>query len=235
MKLSYLLKAEDILEYTVNGYWIFVLCILGGIVCIIISPILLCIILYDYVERFYKRFIVHRNHIYDKENEEYYTAEEYQKLCEKRAFSAKLNAREADLSGVIKERKPDNPHFYMYHNRTFDMPLFTLMYVENEPCERLHTFFKDNEQWLKEWMNWYGFEFCIADAEALRRDLLYPSDFSHMPHGIAYLSNRCPSTYDYSVKCDIVFYYTIPTGTDEEIRDFFDLLAQNYYEHEVIF
>lgn len=145
---------------------------------------------------------------------------------EKDEFREKLRKREIEMATLphspekarTYEIRIGVPEYFFYEKRKHNIPITSIVYVENMYNERMHQFFDRNKDKLDEWIAWHGWNIEFIDKDALKEGMFFPQDYdTEFRHG--FLWNTGTETWDpeYKVFGATHCYFEINPTSDEEI------------------
>lgn len=124
----------------------------------------------------------------------------------------------------------DNNLYPFHRERKFKLGLMEIAYVENTYSKRMHRFFEEQAEWIKDFEYWHGFKIVFIDYDEMKDGMFFPQDFDdYMNHG--FLCNKYISSADpeYAFICDDHMYVDINLTTDEDIKRQMHLFMSQVY------
>lgn len=146
-----------------------------------------------------------------------------------------LEAGKINLSNYPHDRKNylhcrDKDLYPFFRKRKLVLDFMEIAYVENKYCERMHHFFEEHAEWIKDFEHWHGFRIVFIDYEEMKEGMFFPQDFDNfMNHG--FLWNEYTSSCDpeYGLGCADHIYVDIELTSDDDIKKQMQLFMWHVY------
>lgn len=119
---------------------------------------------------------------------------------------------------------------YFHKERKLVLDFQTIAYVENKYCERMHRFFEEQSEWIKEFGEWHAWKIEFIDCETMKEGMFFPKDFKeHMNHGFLWNAYTSSGDSEYGFTGDRHLYFDINLATDDEIKQQMHLFMSAIY------
>lgn len=210
MKYEILCKLQEVTDKIEEGLVVFA----GIVVGVFYLPVYLSMRLYDWLRGKRKDYIINKYAIFPDDTETL-TCEETITLIEE----GKIR-----ISNLPHSRKNYNQWFNLnlypfYCERKLILGRTTIAYVENKYCERMHKFFEEQSEWLREFEQWHGVHIIFVDNEELKEGMFFPQDLDNcMNHGFLWNQDVISSDPEYGFSCINHHYIEIDPSADEDIK-----------------
>lgn len=177
-------------------------------------PVYLSMRLYEWLQEKRNDYIINKYAILPDEAETL-TRDEVRTLIEQgkiRIYNLPHSRKKYD--------KRFNINLYPFHSERKLIPgRTTIAYVENRYCHRMHQFFEEQAQWIKEFEQWHGVHIAFVDNEELKEGMFFPQDLDNcMNHGFLWNQNTRISEPEYDFWCINHHYIEIDPSSDEDIK-----------------
>lgn len=129
------------------------------------------------------------------------------------------------------ESDSGNLYLCLFHKeRKLVLDFQTIAYVENEYCERMHRFFEEQREWIKEFEEWHAWKIEFIDSMTVKEGMLFSKDFdNHMNHGFLWNTYTSSGDHEYGFVGDRHLYFDINLATDDEIKQQMHLFMSAIY------
>ena len=217
MKEKTIIRIHRIIELVDKGN----IYVIVGIATLLISPFLAIPELWKFIIRKVK------GEVYDSSSGEWTTKEKLELKLQKQ----KIENREIPLVSKKHVEPQRNERFYFFDKRKLIIPYDKLVYVETEYNETLHSFFKDNAEWLATWQKWHGWDIINVDYDDIKEGMFYPQDFHVFRHGFLWHSNFSSFDKESDLLGSIHYYYDIDLDSDIPIKEQMEQFMRKIYEN----
>lgn len=181
--------------------------------------------------------------LYDclKEKRRYYLINKYAispddaETLSRDEINALIEQGKARISNLPHSRKSynqqHNKYLYPFHSeRKLILRRTTIAYVENRYCERMHKFFEENTEWIKDFEQWHGVHIVFVDNEELKEGMFFPQDLDNcMNHGFLWHQYASTAEPEYGFSCDNHYYVDITPTSDEDIKTQMHIFMSKVY------
>lgn len=147
----------------------------------------------------------------------------------------KIEQGKTRISSLPHSRKKYNQwhniNLYPFHReRKLILGRTTIVYVENKYCDRMHKFFEEQAEWIKDFEQWHGVHVAFVDNEELKEGMFFPQDLDNcMNHGFLWNQNASSSEPEYGFSCINHYYIEIDPSSDEEIKKQMHIFMSKVY------
>lgn len=137
----------------------------------------------------------------------------------------------AELPHDHKNYRRDSAVFPFHQKNKLNLDFQEIAYVENKHCERMHRFFEEQAEWIKDFEHWHGFRIVFINCDEIKEGLLFPQDFyDYMNHGFLWNEHTSSGDPEYGFDCKNHLYVDIELTTDEDIKKQMHLFMSKVYE-----
>lgn len=145
---------------------------------------------------------------------------------EEEDFKEKLRKREIEMATLphspekarTYEIRIGVPEYFFYEERKHNIPITSIVYVENVYNERMHQFFDRNKDKINEWIAWHGWNIEFIDKDIIKEDMFFPQDYdTEFKHGFLWYAGTGSWDPEYKVLGAIHCYFEITPTSDEDI------------------
>lgn len=192
-----------------------VLVVIAGIVAgVFYLPVYLSMRLYEWLHEKRIDYLINKYAIFPDDTETL-TRDEVKALIEQ----GKIRISNLPHSHK-KYNQRYNKNVYPFHSeRNLILGRTTIAYVENRYCDRMHKFFEEQAEWIKEFEQWHGVHIAFVDNEELKEGMFFPQDLDDcMNHGFLWNQDVRNSEPEYDLSCIIHHYIEIDPSSDENIK-----------------
>lgn len=121
--------------------------------------------------------------------------------------------------------------FPFHRERKLVLDFQEIAYIENKHCERMHRFFEEQAEWIKDFEHWHGFKIVFIDYDKMKEGMFFPQDFdTHMNHGFLWNEHISTGDPEYGFDCNKHLYMEIELTSDEDIKRQMHLFMSKVYE-----
>lgn len=121
--------------------------------------------------------------------------------------------------------------FPFRRKRKLELGFQEIAYVENNYCERMHRFFEEQAEWVKDFEHWHGFRIVFVNNDELKEGMLFPQDFDdYMNHGFLWNGHTSSGDPEYGFDCQNYLYADFQLTSDEDIKRQMHLFMSKAYE-----
>ena len=106
------------------------------------------------------------------------------------------------------------------------------VYVENEHNDALRKFFKEKQDVIKHWEEWYGCKLVFVDQEEFFNGLCFPQDREYLRHGLMYNGGCSTGDLEYGALIRPWAYIELVPEAKTSLEEQFNLIAQHLIEME---
>lgn len=123
-------------------------------------------------------------------------------------------------------------YLYPFHTeRSLVLDSTSIAYVENLYCERMHRFFLEQAEWIKDFEHWHGVRLVFVDGEHVKEGMFFPQDFyTYMNHGLLWNQHASLPDPEYGFLGDNHYYVEITLASDEEIKQQMHIFMSKVYD-----
>lgn len=137
----------------------------------------------------------------------------------------------AELPHDHMNYRRDSALFPFHQKNKLNLDFQEIAYVENKPCERMHQFFEEQAEWIKDFEHWHGFRIVFINSDDIKEGLLFPQDFdNYMNHGFLWNEHTSSGDPEYGFDCKNHIFVDIELTTDEDIKKQMHLFMSKVYE-----
>lgn len=137
----------------------------------------------------------------------------------------------AELPHDHKNYHRDSALFPFHRKKKLNLDFQEIAYVENKHCERMHRFFEEQAEWIKDFEHWHGFRIVFINGDDIKEALLFPQDFDgYMNHGFLWDEHTSSGDPEYGFDCQYHIYVDIELTSDEDIKKQMHLFMSKVYE-----
>lgn len=189
-------------------------------------PIYLSMRLYDWLREKRKDYLINKYAIFP-DGTESLTRDEINSLVER----GKIR-----ISNLPHNHKNYNllhkKHLYPFHSeRKLHLGSTTIAYVENRYSERMHQFFEQQIEWIKEFEQWHGVHIVFVNNEELKEGMFFPQDLDNcMNHGFLWHKHVSSTEPEYNFSCDSHYYVDINPLSNDEIKQQMHVFMSKVHE-----
>lgn len=106
----------------------------------------------------------------------------------KYVLNKKLKAGEVKIHELPHERHEGDDSFEFFDNKDFLPEPHVFFYVSLAPDQRIVDYIINEQEKIRKWSDWWGFEIRFVDQEELLSRMCFPQDRKYLKHGLI----RCP-------------------------------------------
>lgn len=145
---------------------------------------------------------------------------------EKDEFREKLKTREIEMAtlphssekAMTYNSRIGVPEYFFYEDGKHNIPITSLVYVENVYNKRMHQFLEGNKDKLEEWIAWHGWNIEFMDKDIIKEDMFFPQDYdTEFKHGFLWNAGTGSWDPEYKVFGAVHCYFEINPTSDEDI------------------
>lgn len=153
---------------------------------------------------------------------------------EKKILRKKIENGEVCMADLPHNRR-ENDNVFSFKEDEHNPLLHELghfVYVENEHNEALHRFFKEKQDVIKHWEEWYGCKLVFVNQEEFLSGLCFPQDRKYLRHGLMYNGGCTAGDIEYGVLIRPWTYVELVPEAKTPLEEQFNLIAQHLMEME---
>lgn len=148
----------------------------------------------------------------------------------KNALVEKGKINIAELPHEHKKYRRDSALFPFHRKKKLNLDFLEIAYVENNRCERMHRFFEEQAEWIKDFEHWHGFRIVFISNDDIKKGLLFPQDFDdYMNHGFLWNEHISSGDPEYGFDCQNHIFVDIELTSDEDIKKQMQLFMSKVY------
>lgn len=204
-----------------------ILFVMGALVCgVFYIPVYLSMMLYDWFLKKKNDYLINKYAMFPDETD----------TLSRDEIKALIERGKIRISNLPHSRKKynlrHNKHLYPFHSeRKLHLGSTTIAYVENRYCERMHQFFEQQIEWLKEFEQWHGVHIVFVNNEELKEGMFFPQDLDNcMNHGFLWHQHANSTEPEYDFSCDCHYYVDINPLSDDEIKQQMHVFMSKVHE-----
>lgn len=175
---------------------------------------------------------------YDDNREEYISLEEY-KVEKEKERKEKRNEKIKEEIEKGKIKTTDVPHtpkhpftdFLCVEDDSEKLPVDAVAYIENEPDAKIHKFFIDESEYIRQLSQKYGIDFIRMDITKLKSKMLFPQDIEEMHHGIIWHSGTLTGESEYGLWGCKYLYFELNAKDNDSIKSQLENAMNTIYEN----
>lgn len=153
---------------------------------------------------------------------------------EKKILREKIENGEVSMADLPHNRR-ENDNVFSFKNDDYNPLLHKVghfVYIENEYNEALQRFFKEKQDVIKHWEEWYGCKLVFVNQEEFLNGLCFPQDRKYLRHGLMYNGGCSTGDIEYGVTIRPWAYVELVPEVKTPLEEQFNLIAQHLIEME---